>query len=54
MTPEQREKHQRFLNSKLVPPGQLGQGGKGIMSQAEWYDYIKDKEVKSTSNETKS
>ena len=31
---------QRFLNSKLVPAGQLGDGGEGIMSQKEFDDFV--------------
>ena len=33
---------QRFLNSKMVPPGQLGDGGEGIMSQVEFDQFLKE------------
>ena len=35
-------KIQRFLNSKLVATGKLGEGGEGIMSQIEFDEFIKD------------
>lgn len=43
-------KPQRFLNSKLVPPGQLGEGGEGIMSQVEFDAFLKEASPKSVSS----
>lgn len=42
---------QRFLNSKIVPPGQLGDGGEGIMSQVEFDQFVKEATDVETDNQ---